>query len=385
MHSLSKHSLALILVTALIFSMGLLMVFDTTAAEVLNRSMNISTHYALFKQILYAVLGVALAVFVWFVGYEKVVGFSPFLLGVGIVLLVLVFIPPFGQQINGAHRWFGVGSLSFQPSEFVKLVIPVYFIHVITSRKEVLGWKEFSKLLGILFVPLALILVEPDNGTVVMVLVGLIALFFLTKIRWMYWVLPLLVVSVLGVGVAARTTHVPDRIRVYLNPELDLRGKGHQPHQARIAAGSGRLFGKGVAESMQKLDYLPEARSDYIAAIYGEEYGFVGIVFLVLLYMSVGYLGFYLASQAPDRRGFYLISILTFFICFQAFLNLGVVCGLLPSKGTNLPFFSQGGSSLLSNFAAISLILNVGKYAQKTDSHRRRGNGRTSLSRSSVS
>ena len=384
-HSLSKHSLALILVTALIFSMGLLMVFDTTAAEVLNRSINVSTHYALFKQILYAAIGFGLALLVWFVGYEKVITQSPLLLGAGIVLLVLVFIPPFGQQINGAHRWIGVGPISFQPSEFVKLLIPIYFIHVLTSRHVALDWKEFSKLLGILLVPLALILIEPDNGTVVMVIVGLIALFFLTKIKWVFWVLPLLVVCLLGGMVAARMTHVPDRIRVYLNPELDLRGKGHQPHQARIAAGSGRLFGKGVAESMQKLDYLPEARSDYIAAIYGEEYGFVGVVFLVLLYMSFGYLGFYLASGAPDLKGFYLISILTFIICFQAFLNLGVVCGLLPSKGTNLPFFSQGGSSLLSNFAAISLILNVGKYARKTDSHRHGRNRGTSLSRTSSS
>ena len=363
--------------------MGLLMVFDTTAAEVLNRSMKVSTHYALFKQILYAALGMGLALVIWFMGYEKVLSLSPLLLGAGIVLLVLVFFPPFGQQINGAHRWIGVGPISFQPSEFVKLLIPIYFIHVLSSRSEVLRWKEFSKLLGILFVPLALILIEPDNGTVVMVLVGLIALFFLTKIKWMYWVLPLIVVSLLGGMVAARMTHVPDRIRVYLNPELDLQGKGHQPHQARIAAGSGRLFGKGVAESMQKLDYLPEARSDYIAAIYAEEYGFVGIVVLVLFYMSIGYLGFYLAAQAPDLKGFYLISILTFMLCFQAFLNLGVVCGLLPSKGTNLPFFSQGGSSLLSNFAAISLILNVGKYAKKTDTHRRGRNRRTPLSRTS--
>lgn len=384
MHFLSKHSLALILVTALIFSMGLLMVFDTTAAEVLNRSMNVSTHYALLRQIAYAVVGMGLAAVIWFVGYERVIALSPFLLGVGIVLLVLVFVPPFGQQLNGAHRWVGVGSLSFQPSEFVKLLIPIYFIHVLNARSEALNWREFSKLLGILCVPLALILIEPDNGTVVMVMVGLVALFFLTKIKWVFWVVPLLFVCVLGSMVAARMTHVPDRIRVYLNPELDLRGKGHQPHQARIAAGSGRLFGKGVAESMQKLDYLPEARSDYIAAIYGEEFGFVGIVILVLLYMALGYLGFYLAAQAPDLQGFYLISILTFMICIQAFLNLGVVCGLLPSKGTNLPFFSQGGSSLLSNFAALSLILNVGKYVQKTDPHRSRGNRRTPLPRSST-
>ncbi len=384
---LSKHALFLILVTALIFSMGLLMVFDTTAAEVLNRKTELSTHYALFRQLLYALLGIVLAAGVWFVGYDTVIRHSPLLLGVGITLLVLVFIPPIGQQINGAHRWIGVGNITFQPSEFVKLLIPIYFIHVITSSKALLTWKEFIKLLGILFVPSALILIEPDNGTVVMIVVSLVALFFLSKIRWFFWAFPLLVVCLLGGLAAAQMTHVPDRIRVYLNPELDLRGKGHQPHQARIAAGSGRLFGKGVAESMQKLDYLPEARSDYIAAIYAEEFGFVGIVILVLLYMTFGYLGFYLASQTTDLRGFYTISILTFIICFQAFLNLGVVCGLLPSKGINLPFFSQGGSSLLSNFAAICMILNVAKRSvkidSKTDINRSWRNRRTSLSRSS--
>lgn len=381
---MSKHSLALILVTTLVFSMGLLMVFDTTAAEVLNRSMEVSTHHALLKQIVYAAFGLVLAVIVWFLGYEKLIDLSPYLLGGGIVLLILVFFPFFGQQINGAHRWFGVGPISFQPSEFVKLLIPIYFIHVITSRKEALNWKDFSRLLCILFVPLALILFEPDNGTVVMVIVGLMALFFLTKIRWIYWVLPLMIICLFGGVVASRMSHVPDRIRIYLNPELDLKGKGHQPHQARIAAGSGRVFGKGVAGSMQKLDYLPEARSDYIAAIFGEEYGFIGIFFLVFLYMSIGYFGFYIAFHTSDLRGFYLCSIVTFIICFQAFLNLGVVCGLLPSKGTNLPFFSQGGSSLIANFAAIALILNVGKHASEKDSHRSRRDRRTSLSRASA-
>jgi len=156
-------------------------------------------------------------------------------------------------------------------------------------------------------------------------------------------------------------SHVPDRIRVYLNPELDLQGKGHQPHQARIAAGSGGLLGKGIGESLQKMDYLPEARSDYIAAIYAEEFGFIGMLGLIMLYMTIGGIGFAIAAKAPRIEGFYLVSILTFLICFQAFLNLGVVSGLLPSKGTNLPFFSHGGSSLMVNFIAIGLILSVAK------------------------
>jgi len=119
---------------------------------------------------------------------------------------------------------------------------------------------------------------------------------------------------------------------------------------------------------LQKLNYLPEARSDYIAAIFAEEFGYVGIFFLLILYMIVSLLGFIIASQARDREGFYLAALLTFIIAYQAFLNLAVVSGLLPSKGTNLPLFSQGGSSLVMNFAALALILNVAKarrvYAQ---------------------
>jgi cell division protein FtsW len=359
MTTITKHLLVLITATAIIFAMGLLMVFDTTAAEVLNRSLHFSTHHALIKQLLYAVLGTILGVGVWFLGYENVIKLSPLFLTIGIVLLISVFIPGIGQQLNGAHRWLSIGSFSFQPSEFVKFIIPIYFIHVITSRKHSLTGKAFLKLMGLLFVPIMLILIEPDNGTVVIIMSVLFLLFFLTQLRWIYWVLPLLLLCLIGGVVATQMSHVSDRIRVYLHPELDLRGKGHQPHQARIAAGSGGLFGKGIAQSMQKLDYLPEARSDYIAAIYAEEYGFVGIVVLVLLYMLLTYVGIYLGMLTHDIRAYYLITTLTFLISFQAFVNLGVVCGLLPSKGTNLPFFSQGGSSLLANFAALCLIINV--------------------------
>jgi len=163
--------------------------------------------------------------------------------------------------------------------------------------------------------------------------------------------------------------HVSDRIHVYLHPESDLRGKGHQPHQAKIAAGSGELWGKGLGESLQKLEYLPEARSDYIAAIFAEECGFMGMLGLIFLYMLIGFCGFYIANSALDREGFYIASIFTFLLCFQAFLNLGVVSGLLPSKGTNLPFFSQGGSSLLANMMGVCVILNIGRHPMKRGAH----------------
>ncbi|HSW86025.1 MAG TPA: putative lipid II flippase FtsW [Rhabdochlamydiaceae bacterium] len=356
---MKRNGLYLLVVVTLIFAMGLLMVFNTTAAEVLDRSLDRSTHQALIKQILYGILGTLGAIGVWFLGYQNILKLSGFFLAVSIILLVLVFVPGFGQQINGAHRWIAFFGYSFQPSEFVKYIIPVYFIHVMTAHDKSMPLKSFLKLIAILLLPIGLILIEPDNGTAGIILMSLFALFILIRIKWVYWALPLLIAIVGGVAVASKMQHVPDRIRVYLHPETDLKGKGHQPHQAKIAAGSGKLFGRGLAESLQKLDYLPEARSDYIAAIFAEEFGFIGMTSLILLYMLIGYLGFHIASKTQDVQGFYLVSIFTFLICFQAFLNLGVVSGLLPSKGTNLPFFSQGGSSLLANFMAMCLILNV--------------------------
>ena len=263
-----RPSSLLVLSVLLLFAMGLLMVFNTTSAEVLNRSLQRSTHYALIKQFFYAFLGLVGAVVVWFLGYEKILKMSGKLLVVGTVFLVLAFVPGFGQEINGAHRWVGLFGISFQPSEFVKYLIPIYYIHAMGENSQPITVKFFLKLMGTLAIPIGLILIEPDNGTVAIILATLLSLFILTRLKWVYWALPLLLLTVSGGVAASRMQHVPDRIRIYLNPELDLRGKGHQPFQSKIAAGSGKLFGKGPGESLQKLDYLPEARNDYIAAIF---------------------------------------------------------------------------------------------------------------------
>lgn len=352
---------SLIACVLLVFAMGALMVFNTTAAEVLDRSLDRSPNHAFIKQMLYALIAIACSVGVYFLGHENVLRLSGIFLFAGAVLLVLVFVPGIGQQINGANRWITLFGNSLQPSEFVKYLLPLYAIHVIQKYKQGMHLMAFVRLAATLIVPIALILIEPDNGTVAIIMATLLVLFILMRIRWIYWAIPLFVCAVCGAIAAARLPHVSDRIRIYLNPNLDLRGKGHQPHQARIASGSGGFLGKGFGESLQKLDYLPEARSDYIAAIFAEEFGFIGMMGLIMLYMTIGGLGLTIAAHAPKIEGFYLAAILTFLICFQAFLNLGVASGLLPSKGTNLPFFSHGGSSLLVNFIAVGLIASVAK------------------------
>lgn len=342
-----------------IFALGLLMVFNTTSAEVLDKSLNVSTHEALFRQIIYGVVGVVGGVFVYLIGYKNILRLSPLLFFACVLLLALVFVPPFGHEINGSKRWIGVDKFTFQPSEFAKFLIPIYFIHSLTSAEKIDSFFSFFKKIFIFIIPLGLILLEPDNGATAIIIVTLIALFFLCKIKLSYWALPLFLVIALGAAAAVNMPHVPARLKVYLNPEVDIRGRGHQPYQAKIAAGSGRLFGKGIGESMQKLNYLPEARSDYIAAIYAEECGFIGMILLISLYLTLTFSGFFIAVHARDKAGFYLAVILTFLISFQAFLNLGIVSGLLPSKGTTLPFFSQGGTSLIINLMAIFLILSI--------------------------
>ncbi len=362
---MNRASICLVICVALLFALGLLMVFNTTAAEIIDRSLDANTHAALLKQIAYGGAGVALGFAVRRCGYRALIERSFPLLAIAAVLLIAVFIPPFGQTINGARRWIGIGGFTFQPSECAKILIPMYFIRWFLQQREPIQLKPFLKVLALIACPMGLILLEPDNGTTAIILGCLFALFILMKIRWTYWALPFLTMVCLGIGAASQMPHVPDRIRIYLHPELDLRGKGHQPHQAKIAAGSGQLLGRGLGESLQKLNYLPEARSDYIAAIFAEEFGFVGILGLIALYMGFTYAGFAVAIQSSDRGAFFLASVLTFLIALQAFLNLGIVSGLLPSKGTTLPFFSQGGSSLIMNIIALFLLLDIAKSPKR--------------------
>lgn len=366
---MSKSQFVLLFSVILIFAMGILMVFNISSADVLERKLSINPHSAALKQLSYAFVALICSFLCYQVGYRVFIRYSAVILIFLSFLLVLVFIPGIGQQINGAHRWLKIFGVSFQPSEFVKYAIPLYFIHVMTSDAKPTDFKQFIKFAAKFVIPAGLILIEPDNGTVGIIFMALVALCILTKIKALYWALPLFLCAVVVGSVAMQMKHVPDRIRIYLHPETDLKGKGHQPHQAKIAAGSGGIFGRGIGESMQKLNYLPEARSDYIAAIYAEECGFVGVVVLVLLYVAIGTAGFVMAINAAEIRAYYLLSIFAFLICFQAFLNLGVVSGLLPSKGTNLPFFSQGGSSLFVNFIALGLMLSAGAAERKAVSY----------------
>jgi cell division protein FtsW len=354
-----KTAYTLFAAVLLLFSLGILMVFNTTSAEVIDRASDVNSHLSMIRQICFALFGVGLGAIVYKIGYKTFIDKSFFLYGLIIIGLILVFVPKIGMHINGAYRWLNIFGISLQPSEFVKVILPLVYIKILRGEGMKKGFIRFCLWQIPLVVPIFMILIEPDNGTAAILLTTLVVLYFLTRIRWYYFVLPIAVVVCIGGTLALSMQHVSDRIYVYLHPETDLLGKGHQPYQSKIAAGSGGLFGRGLGESIQKLHYLPEARSDYIAAIYAEEFGFLGVLFLITLYLLITTLGFQIATYSDDVEGYYLATILTFILAFQAFLNLGIVSGFLPSKGTNLPFFSQGGSSLLTNILALAMLLNI--------------------------
>lgn len=335
------------------------MIFSTSSAEVLDHELERNTHIAVIKQLAYAGIGIFLAWISLKFGWEKALKWSPFLFWLFTGLLVLTLIPGIGKVVNGSRRWIGVGSVSFQPSEFVKYILPLFFVYRVHRRENNDYFLfDFLKDMALCAIPIFLIFIEPNNGTALVVAMTLLVLCFLVRIPLKYWALPLLVSAILGGFFALQLPYVTGRLQSYLHPELDIRGKGHQPYQAKIAAGSGKLLGKGVGRSLQKLSYLPEAQNDYIAAIYAEEFGYMGVLGLVFCYMLIAYVGFTIAMMAVDPRALYIASVVTFLIAFQAFLNLGVVSGLLPSTGLNLPFFSQGGTSLLANIFGISLLIS---------------------------
>ncbi len=336
------------------------MIFSTTSAEILDHEIERGTHQALYKQILYAVSGLFIGWMTYRIGYRNLLFYSQPLLVFFTFLLVLTLIPGIGREVNGSRRWLHLAGFSFQPSEFVKYLVPAFFIQRLMQYQEgELAFVEFLKLIGLAAIPIFLVLIEPNNGTAGVMGLTLIMLCFVMRIPFKFWAWPLLIATLVLGTFASQLPYVSARLKVYLHPELDLKGKGHQPYQAKIAAGSGQLWGKGPGNSLQKLSYLPEAQNDYIAAIYAEEFGFVGMIGLILLYLILLSCGLTIAYQAQNQGAFFIASTATFLLCFQAFLNLGVVSGLLPSTGLNLPLFSQGGSSLMANIVGLSLLLNL--------------------------
>ena len=281
-----------------------------------------------------------------------------------LILLILVIIPGIGSVRNGSRSWFGIGSFGIQPSEFTKLSLIIFTSkYLVNNEKKISNFKKgVLPILGILFLVFGLIMLQPDFGTGMIIVMSIIGLLFVGGVNFKFF-LKLGIIGLFGVvGLIVIAPYRLKRIISFINPWSDPLGAGFQIIQSLYAIGPGGLFGYGFLNSRQKHFYLPEPQTDFIFSIISEEFGFMGILIVSFLFITIIYTGLKISKNSNDLFGKYLAFGITFQIAFQAILNLMVVVGLIPVTGVTLPFLSYGGSSLLITLCSIGILLNISRY-----------------------
>jgi cell division protein FtsW len=316
------------------------------------------------RQLVSAVLGLACAAAMLAVPIAVWERSAPLLLAAAFILLAIVLIPGLGHEVNGSRRWVRVGPVNFQPSELARVALLAYVSAYAVRYQETLAtsWQGFLKPLAVLGVAAALLLVEPDFGAaVVLVATGVIVL-FLAGARWRDF-LAVAGVGMLGVAALALTSgYRVRRLTAFMDPWADPYDSGFQLTQSLIAIGRGEWFGVGLGSSIQKLSYLPEAHTDFVFAVLAEELGLAGVIGVLLLFMVLVLRSLRLSRLAADAgMPFHACMAAAFgiWLGLQAFINIGVNMGLLPTKGLTLPLLSYGRSSMLVTLAWIGVILRI--------------------------
>ena len=368
----------LLLITLALVSFGLVMVFSATSGQATLANGDAS--YYLRKQGLYALVGVALLVLARRFGYRKLRPLAPTLIVVSLVALLAVVA--IGPTVNGAKRWLQFGPAVFQPSELAKLALLVWVAAYLSRHPP-------PRTLGELFKPIGLVtgifcvlfLVEPDLGTAITVVLMLGGVLAVSGVPGR--LLGSAGALVVGLVLAAAWFEPYRRARLlsFLNPWDDAQGSGYQTVQAMLGLGSGGIFGVGLGEGVSKNFYLPEAHTDMIFAIVGEELGLVGTTALIVAYAAFAYAGFRVALACKDPFGKRLAAGITTLVCGQALINVAAVMGVAPLTGITLPFVSYGGSSLVVGLAGVGILLNIaGDHGRATSARvpdRSRRNSRT--------
>lgn len=359
--TLSFAGYAIIGIAFFLFSLGCVFIFNVSSAEALDTSRHRALHSSLIKQLVFASIGAVLAFFTWRFSLANILRHIDLIFGLICFALLLCFVPGIGLSANGSHRWIGFGGYYLQPSEFAKFIVPLFALtrfHRLCQQK-ITSWLQVLPHFALVSIALSVIIIEPDNRSTILTASGVVVACFLAHLPAKFWLLPMLVFAICAGTIASQLSYVQRRVEVFLDPGLDTSGKGYQPHQAKIAAGSGGWSGRGFGEGLQKFSYLPEAQNDYIVAIIAEELGFIGIAVLSLLYAVFFILCFWIALWADSPLMQQAVGVILYMIGIQVFINLGVVGGLLPSTGLNLPFVSQGGSSLWACSLALACLVDA--------------------------
>jgi cell division protein FtsW len=351
----------LILFVVILTLTGIGIAMSYSASAVYSLKVFGDPYHFLKRQILwFAVSFVSMLVFKE-IDYRNYLKFTKVLLLVSFILLALVFIPGLGHNAKGSARWLGIGPVAFQPSEFVKLFVVIFLAKVFSAEASD---HLFQILIPIIIVAaiFLMVLLQPDFGTAIDILVVSVIILFVSGFPLTY-IISLFVISIpMFYLIIYFVDYRKDRIVAFVNPWAYRYGIGYHIIQAFIAIKKGGFLGVGLGNGTQKLSRLPEPHTDFIFAVIAEETGLVGTVLIVMLFAAVLWRGIEISAGAQDNFGRLLAVGLTLMVVVQAFINLGVVTGALPTTGIPMPFISYGGSSLLANMTAAGIVLNVSRY-----------------------
>lgn len=347
---------------AALLTLGVLMVFSASIA-LADKTMGNAYHYGI-RQAIYMLMGMGLMSFMLFIPVRAWEKSGVPLLILGYALLVLVLIPGIGKTVNGSSRWLNFGIMNVQASEPARLCVFIYLAGYLVRRQEKVqeSVKGFLLPLFLLGLGCVLLLLEPDFGSSAVMMATALGMLFLAGARLWQFVALLAVCAGALALVAVASPYRMARLTSFLNPWADPFDSGFQLTQSLIAIGRGNWFGQGLGSSVQKLFYLPEAHTDFVFAVYAEEFGLLGVAALVALFGFVVFRIMFVGLKAERRGetfGAYLCYGIAIWVGLQAFLNMGVNMGILPTKGLTLPLMSYGGSSLLVMLAAMALVLRV--------------------------
>lgn len=347
----------------LILVVGLVMIYSSSAIIALQKVGADNPYHFLARQLVFAIAGAIVMVVLMHIDLERLRDPRLVFLLFGILLVALVLVL-FQPPINNTHRWFRVGPVHAQPSELAKLIL-ILFLAAQLSIRDCRINEMSSTLLpigGLLAIPVGLILLQPDFGTAAVIGAVAAGLFFAAGLSWKRIMVFSMAAIPAMAAVLLGAEYRRERILAFLHPEADPLGSGFQAMQSLIALGTGGLTGLGIGNGRQKLFFLPEPHTDFIFAIVGEELGFVGALLLILLFAVLVWRGARIAWRTDDPFIRYVALGITLMIGLQALINTSVALALLPTKGLPLPLVSYGGSSLITNLAAVGLLLNLSQH-----------------------
>jgi cell division protein FtsW len=354
--------------TAILVSAGLVVLYSASA--VMAQAQGLAPHHYLLRQMSGALLGLVALLLAAHLDYRRLRGLAWPLVGAVIVMLFVMVLPAaasMAPEANGARRWLLIGPVAMQPSELAKLAVIIWTAALVVKKQDKLH--SLSRGLGPLLIVwglvAGLILLQPDLSTALLLvaLAGLVA--FAGGARPAH-VLVLAAVCLPFVwSQMTKVAYRMERVLTFLDPRADLSDLGYQINQSLIALGSGGVAGRGLGRGQQKFGFLPEPHNDFILAMIGEEWGFLGVASLIILFATFALIGYRIARGAPDLFGFLLALGVTNLVALQAFLHMGVNLALLPATGVTLPFISYGRSSLIVCLAATGILMSVGRISQQ--------------------